>query len=356
MNQPTPSMLDTPDTTIITGAAGWFGTGLVAELTSGDDWRRGGSIRAFVQSDEDAHRLHAMTADSDTQLAAIVGDIRKSADVAKLFDGLSGTVDVIHAAGIIHPPKVADFVAINEGGTKNVSAAARDHGIRRMVHVSSNSPFGTNAHPGDMFGQHEPYRPYFGYGESKMDAELAVLAEVDRGLNAVIVRPPWFYGPHQPPRQTEFFKMVKAGRFPVFGKGDQNRSMTYIDNLVQGVVRAELVETEPGQGWWVADAKPYTVREIVDTVGQALSNAGYDVKPNKLKAPNFVANAAERADGLIQKTGRYQQQVHVLGEMNKNIACDISATTRDLGYEPQVALAEGMRRSIEWCQQAGYEI
>ncbi len=116
-------------------------------------------------------------------------------------------------------------------------AAALGHGVRRVVHVSSNSPFGTNPHPGDTFRNDEPYHPYYGYGRSKMQAELRVLDAVDRGLDAVIVRPPWFYGPFQPARQTTFFRMVRTGRFPVIGDGQQRRSMAYVDNLVQGVVR-----------------------------------------------------------------------------------------------------------------------
>ena len=74
-----------------------------------------------------------------------------------------------------------------------------------------------------------------------------MLDAVERGLDAVIVRPPWFYGPHQPPRQTTFFRMVRTGRFPVIGDGEQRRSMVYVDNLVDGVLAAELTPTaSPG--------------------------------------------------------------------------------------------------------------
>ena len=100
-----------------------------------------------------------------------------------LFDGLreAGTVDVIHTAGVIHPARMDDFEEINVRGTANVMAAAAAHGARRVVHVSSNSPFGTNPHPGDTFRNDEPYDPYYGYGRSKMQAELRVKDAVDRG-------------------------------------------------------------------------------------------------------------------------------------------------------------------------------
>src|SRR5690606_32683030 len=110
------------------------------------------------------------------------------------------------------------------------------------------------------------------------------------------------------------------------------RSMVYVDNLVQGVVRAELVATPPGRGWWIADSRPYTVAEIVATVGRALADEGFDVAPNRIRLPGLVARSAELADSWLQRAGRYQQQVHVLGEMNKNIACDIATSRAELGY------------------------
>ncbi len=58
----------------------------------------------------------------------------------------------------------------------------------------------------------------------------------------------------------------------------------------------------------------------------------------------------------MQRRGRYKQQLHVLGEMDKTIACDISASREELGYEPAVALDEGMRRSIRWCVAKGLEL
>ena len=58
----------------------------------------------------------------------------------------------------------------------------------------------------------------------------------------------------------------------------------------------------------------------------------------------------------IGRLGRYQQQLHVLGEMAHSIAVDISATRADLGYEPAVDLATGMRTSIRWCLDQGYQL
>ncbi len=342
--------IDAPTTTVVTGASGWLGTGLVTAFCGDGEYARSGLVRGLVRSEEPTKHL-------PDRLDVVRGDVTDRASLDALFDGLTGHVDLIHTAGVIHPAASMDeFDAVNHIGTRNVMEAAKRHGVRRVVHVSSNSPFGANGARNDRFGNDEPYHPYLGYGRSKMDGELAVLDAVEGGLNAVMVRPPWFYGPHQPARQTTFFTMVKKGKFPILGDGGQVRSMTYIDNLVQGIVRAELTDTEPGKGWWIADAEPYTVREIVETVGDALRAEGFEVKPNSFKLPNLAGTVAEKIDTAAQKAGRYITQFHVLGEMNKNIAVDISAARTDLGYDPQVSLAEGMRNSIRWCLDQGIEL
>jgi nucleoside-diphosphate-sugar epimerase len=346
-----------PTTTIVTGAAGWLGTALMHALTQPESaWRRAGTIRPLVSTRVEADRLRSLAGRGEVAIQPVVGDLTDPSTLESLAGEVDGEIDVLHAAGVIHPRRIADFEAVNVGGTTAMLALARRAGVRRFVHVSSNSPFGTNAHPGDRFRNDEPYHPYYGYGASKMRAELAVFDAVDAGLDAVIVRPPWFYGPHQPPRQTTFFKMVRTGKFPIIGRGDQARSMVYVDNLVQGVLRAELVATDPGRGWWIADDHPYSLTEIVETVGRALADEGFDVSSKSMRVPAVVGRVAELADSVIQRTGRYNQQIHVLGEMDKNIACDISVARRELGYEPAVELYEGMRRSIRWCIEQGLEL
>ena len=323
-----------PTTTVVTGAAGWLGRALMHRLLAAE---------ATLLGDHE-------------RLAVTVGDVADRAVLARLFDGVGADTDVVHTAGIIHPKKVSEFYAVNTEGAKAMVATAQSARVRRFVHVSSNSPFGTNPHPTDVFRGDEPYNPYFGYGRSKMLAEQAVFAAIDGGLDATVVRPPWFYGPFQPPRQTTFFRMVRTGKFPIIAGGKQRRSMVYVDNLVDGIIAAELTPQARGRGYWVADARPYEVTEIVATVGRALRDEGFTVKDGGMKLPGIAGWMAEKGDAVIQRVGGYQQQLHVLGEMGKTIACDISNTRAELGYDPQIDLYEGMRRSIRWCMEQGLEL
>ena len=337
-----------PEVMVVTGASGWFGRALIDRLLIEPGRPR---LRLLAQSTAEGRQLAAL---GDVEV--VVGDLAKPDTAQRLLYGLGDDTDVIHAAGVIHPRSTRQFFEINANGTRHVAEAALDAGVRRMVHISSNSPIGVNPHPGDTFRAIEPYNPYYGYGRSKMHGELAVLESVERGLDATIVRPPWFYGPFQPPRQTTFFRLVRAGRFPVVGSGQQRRSMVYVDNLVDGVLAAQRTPEARGRAYWVADARAYTVNEIVATVGRALTDEGFSVSPPSTRLPAIAGRLAELGDRLIQGLGRYQQQLHVLGEMNHTIACDISTTRADLGYEPEVELYEGMRRSIRWCVRQGLEL
>jgi nucleoside-diphosphate-sugar epimerase len=349
-----PPLRAVPDVSVVTGAAGWLGQALVHRLVDDGESRRPGDlVRALVL---DVAEAAAVAAIGD-KVEVVVGDVRDPDTLDTLFSGLEGrTFDVLHTAGVIHPRQWSDFDAVNDRGTRHVLDAAGNAGVRRVVHVSSNSPFGTNPHADDVFRNEETYEPYYGYGESKMRGELHVFDAVERGLDAVIVRPPWFYGPFQPARQTTFFTMIRKGRFPIVGDGEQRRSMVYVDNLVDGMLLAELRDVAPGGAWWIADARPYTLNEIVVTVGDALRDEGYEVVPNRVRFPRIAGRVAEAVDGLLQRGKRYHQGIHVLGELDKTIAVSVDAARRDLGYVPAVSLYDGMCTSIRWCREQGIQL
>ena len=133
--------------------------------------------------------------------------------------------------------------------------------------------------------------------------------------------------------------------------------MVYIDNLCQAILLSLSKPQANGQIYWVADKQPYTMNEIIDTV-ERLMESEFDlpVAHRRLRLPSLACEFAGLADGVIQMMGLYQQKVHVLSEMNKTIACSIEKAQKELGYQPTVALEEGMRRSLAWCINQGIVI
>jgi len=308
---------------LVTGPDGWLGSRLVESL-------RGAYPGAEVRG--------------------MTGDLRKPADCARFVAGAAGAV-LFHTAGVIHPARVRELYDVNVQGTKNLLDASRQAGVRRIVAVSSNSPFGVNPSRDHRFDESSPYNPYMNYGRSKMQMELAVKDAT--GIETAIVRAPWFYGPGQPPRQSLFFKMIRDGKVPIVGDGNSPRSMAYVDNLALGL-RLAAEKATSGSVYWIADERPYTMNEIVDTV-EDLFEKEFNVPcaHKRMRLPDLASEVALLADKALQGAGLYNSKIHVLSEMNKTIACTVARAKAELGYDPPVSLREGMRRSLKWCFDAG---
>jgi len=341
---------------LVTGAPGWLGTRLVQVLVDGlpesphvahDPQRR---VRCLVLPSADTKALP-----SGPRVETATGDVSQAESLAALFDGAKGAT-VFHSAGVIHPSKgVKELYRVNVEGTRNMLAAARAAGVRRFIHVSSNSPIGCNPSPDHVFDESSPYNPYMHYGRSKKIAEDLVNEAGQSGeLETVIIRPPWFYGPNQPARQGLFFTMIRTGKVPLVGGGNNRRSMAYIDNICQGLLLCDQVAAAKGQTYWIADREPYSMNQIIETIEEVMkSDFGVAVAGKRMKLPGFASSVAWLVDKTLQGMGLYHQKIHVLSEMNKTIACTVAKAERELGYKPAVALREGMRRSLAWMAENG---
>lgn len=333
---------------LVTGAPGWLGSSLVEALTngfrSGPVEQKPEPVRIVALPGSDARSL------TRTGLVEVV-----TADLTerRLPEGLCDGIDTIfHCAGIIHAKRISDLYRVNVDATRTLLDVAAVAKVRRFVFVSSNSPAGLNASPTHLMLEDDPPRPYLNYGLSKLQSEWLVNDAHRAGrVEGVILRPCWFYGPNQPLRQTTFFKMIKGGHPPIVGKGDNLRSMSYVDNTVQGMLLARDVAKAAGQTYWITDRRPYSFIEILQTVGKLL---GVTIRPRYV--PHAIGDVARLADSLLQMTGLYNQEVHVLGELGESIAVSIEKAKKELGYDPEIELEEGMRRSIEWCRSLGVDI
>lgn len=343
---------------LVTGANGWLGQRVARLIVQGDV---GEEIRGVLPQPLRVSGL-LLPGEAEGPLKTLgvnvmKGDIRSPRDCAAFCEGGENGV-LIHTAGLIHPRRIRDFYEVNRDGTRNILQAAVAAKVRRAVVVSSNSAIGVNPSREHRFDESSPYHPYMNYGRSKMQMELTV-REFDASgqIETVIVRAPWFYGPGQPTRQTLFFSMIRTGKVPVVGSGSNLRSMAYVDNLCDGLLLAAFSARARGQTYWIADSKPYSMNEIVDTVEELLEREFHlNVAHKRLRLPAVLSEMAMATDALLQGLGFYNQKIHVLSEMNKTIACNVEKAVQELNYRPKIALGEGMRRSIADCLARGIEI
>ena len=131
--------------------------------------------------------------------------------------------------------------------------------------------------------------------------------------------------------------------------------MVYTGNLVHGLLLAETADGRARAR--VLDRRRRAVRAArrsSQTVRDALAAEGLAVSRRHPSASRASpASSPSRSTARSRATGRYVQAVHVLGELKDTIACDISRARKELGYEPTVALLEGMRASVRWCLERG---
>ncbi len=345
---------------MITGTPGWLGNRLVEilvnnfkDLPPSPSYPTFDKIRCLSLPDSDKSSLERFS----ESVEIVKGDVIHKDSLREFFKGVDGST-LYHLAGIIHPERgVKEFYEVNVEGTKNILDMARENGVKKIIIMSSNSQSGCNPDTNHLFTENSPYNPYMNYGKSKMIMEQMAAAYMNKyDMDITIIRTCWFYGPHQPARQTDFFTMIKDGKFPLVGSGTNLRSMSYVDNTCQGMLLATTADTK-GMTYWLADERPYTMNEIVDTVEDVLEkDFGYSVKHKRLRLPNLAGNAAFFIDWALQTAGMYNKKIHVLSELNKNIACIVDLAEKELGYNPGISLREGMKRSIEWCLENNLKI
>ncbi|NRA34091.1 MAG: NAD(P)-dependent oxidoreductase [Polyangiaceae bacterium] len=345
---------------LLTGAPGWLGTRLTECLLRGMP-----ELESLHAPRADVVRCLALPGVNVDALAAlgdavqiVRGDVTDKNSLNAFFDNSRNAV-LIHAAGIVHPKRrISELFDVNSQGTATVLQQAKAAGIRRFLYVSSNSPLGTNPRASHRFDEHSPYNPSLAYGRSKQIAEEHISLAQDSGdLETTIIRPPWFYGPGQPPRQSLFFSMIRDGRAPIVGSGENRRSMAFIDNICQGILLAAESPRAIGKKYWIADERAYTMNEIINTIERLMSDE-FDiaVRGGRLRLPELARTIAYGIDRQLQRFGLYHQKFHVLSEMNQTIAGSIDAAERDLGYRPHISLKEGMRRSLRWMTLNGQRL
>ncbi len=324
---------------LVTGGAGYLGRNLVAALLSRQ-------CQVNVLDLAPAPARHE-------GLSWFQGDVRSHSDVlaaSKDVDTVFHTAAVIEALTHARRSVARTIEAINVGGTKNVVRAARQNGVRRLVHTSSIvTSFCMNAAGSD---ESAPYStsPDL-YTRTKIAGELAVLdANGKDGLLTCAIRPGGIYGPGE---RLTYGRLVRALRMGVplvvFGDGRARLDYVYIDNLVDAELRAaeRLVEGSPvcGEAYFVSDETPINAGqfsiELVKNMGLA---------PRLVRVPDPVA----RAMGVTME--RIYQALGVakplFTEANVKL-CDIDhyfsidKAKRDLGYRPLVDTEEGLRRTAE---------
>lgn len=314
----------------VTGGAGWVGTRLVRALRA-----RGDAVYALASSDGQAARIERAGAEP------VRGSID---DPAVLRDGMRDAEVVFH---LEEKPdawgRPAEFERINVEGTNNVLWAMARAGVGRIVHLSTAWVL-ADGRPVVDADEHTPApeRALGWYPRTKLDAERAVLAAAAEGLEPVVVRPGFVWGPGDTVWLPRLVDSIGTGRFVWTGSGRHLVSTTHVANLVHGLVVAGD-RGRPGGVYFVTDGPPVVFRELVE---RYLATA--EVKtPTRSRTPagaKVMASWSEAVWNLmnVKRPPALTRTVHVVTGVQCTVRDDRART--ELGYEPVVDLDTGMRQ------------
>ncbi len=303
---------------LVTGGAGFIGSNLVRALLE-----EGHAVRVL---DNFSTGHLANLAGLDVEL--VEGDLRSYERVATATRGVEL---VFHQAALPSVPRsIQDPIStseVNVGGTLNVLLAARDQGVRRVVAASSSSVYGDT--PGMPRQESQRTQPLSPYAVSKLAAEqYCIAAHRVYGVETVVLRYFNVFGDYQDPLSgyaaviPKFIKQMLSGEtITVFGDGATSRDFTYIENVVRANLLAATTQQGVGRAMNVAMGGSTTLNELVSSLCELL-----DVNIEPVHGPPRPGDVREST-------------------------ADITLARELLGYEPDVDLATGLRRTVDWISE-----
>lgn len=313
----------------VTGGTGFIGSHLVDTLIADKKY---GEIRCLVRSNEKWLK--------NKPYKRIKGDLH---DLEVLQTAVKGVDVIFHIAGMVKAPNYHTLEYANVDATENLLRIAQKEGVPKMVIMSSLAAAG----PSELqpLTEDMPMEPVSMYGKSKKQMEQMIHRSVNDEISVTILRPAAVYGPRED-QIYAFFKMADKHISPMIGGRNQPRiSLVYVDDVVQSCLKAAEHKSKGVKTYFVAGAEICTwnqIREVTSTV------LGKKIIPLRLK-PRWIKKIAAG----IEKSASYFGIYPVINKEKANElilewTCSIEKAKKELNYQPQYTIEEGIARTIHW--------
>jgi len=306
-------------TYLITGGAGFLGINLARSLLS-----RGHKVVSLDIAPFDYP-------DVRDQVIALQGDIRDRAAVDR----------AIHAAAALPLYTKEDILSTDIDGTRNVLASAHQHGVPRVVHISSTAVYGIpDHHPLDEDDRLQGVGPY---GDAKIQAEMLCLQYRAKGMVIPILRPKSFVGPERLGVFALLYDFARTGHnFPVIGNGCNRYQLLDVEDLCQAISLAATGDSERVNDTFNVGAAEFrTLGEDFQAVLDAAGH-GKQIVPLPVVTPMIWTLRALEALNL---SPLYKW---VYETVAKDSFVSIEKAQRILGFAPQHSTSNALVRNYRW--------
>jgi len=322
---------------LVTGATGFVGGALTRSLIDS-----GLNVRILARSKDKARDLVQRGAH------LVHGDLRERDALKRAVEGI-GTV--FHIAAIFRQAKFneAELREVNAVSVRHLMRAAAEAHVHRFVHCSTVGVLGDIKEP--PADEKTEYGPGDAYQRTKLEGEQIALDMFRSGeINGVVIRPAMIYGAGDL-RLLKLFKPVATGRFVMVGSGETLAHFVYIDDLVRGFLLAGEREERTGEVYIVAGPGEISLNDLVALIAEEAGR-----RPPRWKIPvKPLQWAGELCERICRPLG-VEPPLHRrrVDFFVKNRSFDCRKAQDELGYEPQVDMREGVRRTLSWYVEKGY--
>jgi nucleoside-diphosphate-sugar epimerase len=326
---------------LVTGGGGFLGGAIVRRLCE-----RGWDVRALQRGRYD--ELEALGVE---QLRGDIAD-------AKVVDQAVSECDIVfHVAARVEMwGPYEPFHRTNVIGTDNVLTAMRQHGVPRLVFTSTPSVVHGRENT-EGADESLPYPDNYeaAYPQTKAMAEMAVLAANDSELATVALRPHLIWGPGDTNLVPQLVARARAGQLRFVGDGSNLVDTVYIDNAVDAHLaaadRLEAGSVCAGKAYFITNGEPWPLREVVNGI---ITAAGLEPEERTipLRAAVLAGAVFEAAHRVFPSKSGPRMTPFIARNLATSHWYDISAARRDLGFEPRVSMAEGLRRLQAWFEES----
>jgi UDP-glucuronate 4-epimerase len=322
---------------MITGAAGFIGSNLSLRLLERGDTVTGiDNLNDYYDVSLKEARLARLM--PWEQFDFIKADISDQREMQRLFSGrqFDAVVNLAAQAGVRYSiENPAAYIDANLVGFGHILEGCRHSGVGHLVYASSSSVYGSNTKL--PFSEKDNVdHPISLYAASKKANELMAHAYAHLyGMPATGLRFFTVYGPWGRPDMA-LFKFTRGilenEPIPVFNRGEMVRDFTYVDDIVEGVVRVIDQPAERSDGPNEPDrsaSAPWRIFNIGNSHRVPLMD--YIQALEKALGKQATLNLLPMQDGDVPAT-----------------EADITALESDLGYRPKVKVEEGIQRFVDW--------
>jgi 2-alkyl-3-oxoalkanoate reductase len=323
-------------TVLVTGGGGFLGAALARAARA-----RGLAVRSLAR--RSYPQLEA------AQVEQVKGDVSELSDVRRAVAGCQTVFHTAAKAGLWGTE--AEYQRINVDGTHNVIEACREQGARRVIYTSSPSVV-FDGHAMEGADESAPYPKRFeaAYPRTKAQAEQIVIAANDKQLATVSIRPHLIWGPGDNNLLPRIIARARRGQLRRIGRGDAMIDPIYIDNAADAhflaADRLEPGSTVAGRIYFVTQGEIIPLWEIIDRL---LGAANLPPVRRSVGRPLAFA-AAGLLELIYHLTGRQTEPAFtrfLVRQLSTSHWFKNDAARRDLGYEPRVSIADGLRRLEE---------